>query len=69
MNPVCPFTTMPMGVLIAIIKGVDFGVTVKAENPRGDSMGALRHSGEVQDGKSVPNTHWICYTRLVSDQR
>lgn len=48
-------------------QGVDYGATIRAENPRGDSMVALRFSGEVQDGKSVyPNANWICYTRLVT---
>lgn len=47
-------------------QGVDYGLPVRAENPRGDSMVALRYYGEVQDGKGVPNTNWICYTRLVS---
>ena len=47
-------------------QGVDYGVKVRADNPRGDSMIALRFSGEVQDGKTVyPNANWICYTRLV----
>jgi hypothetical protein len=51
-------------------QGVDFGAVVRADNPRGDSMVALRFSGEVQDGKTAyPNANWICYTRLVSGQR
>jgi hypothetical protein len=48
-------------------QGVDYGLTVRADNPRGDSMVALRFSGEVQDGLTAyPNANWICYTRLVS---
>lgn len=48
-------------------QGVHFGVQVRADNPRGDSMVALRYSGEVQDGKTAyPNANWICLTRLVS---
>ncbi|MBO0613846.1 Lcl domain-containing protein [Thiothrix fructosivorans] len=51
-------------------QGVDFSAVVRADNPRGDSMVALRFSGEVQDGKTAyPNANWICYTRLVSGQR
>lgn len=68
-EPGTPFYYNADGRIECNYQGVDFGVTVRAENPRGDSMVALRHSGEVQDGKSVPNTNWICYTRLVSDQR
>ncbi|MEB4593020.1 DUF1566 domain-containing protein [Candidatus Thiothrix sp. Deng01] len=48
-------------------QGVDYGLAIRADNPRGDSMVALRYYGEVQDGKPVyPNANWICYTRLVS---
>ncbi len=48
-------------------QGVDYGLGIRADNPRGDSMVALRYYGEVLDGKTVyPNANWICYTRLVS---
>lgn len=48
-------------------QGVDYGLSVRVDNPRGDSMVPLRFYGEVQDGLTAyPNANWICYTRLVS---
>lgn len=48
-------------------QGVDYGLSVRADNPRGDSMVPLRFYGEVQDGLTAyPNANWICYTRAVS---
>ncbi len=48
-------------------QGVDYGLSIRAENPRGDSMVPLRYYGEVQDGLSTyPANNWICYTRLIS---
>lgn len=48
-------------------QGVDYGLSIRAENPRGDSMVPLRYYGEVQDGlPTYPKNNWICYTRLIS---
>ena len=48
-------------------QGVDYGLPITADNPRGGSMVALRHYGEVQDGlPTYPANNWICYTRLIS---
>ncbi|UOG90826.1 MAG: DUF1566 domain-containing protein [Candidatus Thiothrix sulfatifontis] len=48
-------------------QGVDYGLPISADNPRGGSMVALRHYGEVPDGLSTyPTNNWICYTRLIS---
>lgn len=48
-------------------QGVDYGLPISADNPRGGSMVPLRYYGEVQDGKPTYPTHnWICYTRLIS---
>lgn len=48
-------------------QGVDYGLSIRADNPRGDSMVPLRHYGEVQDGlPTYPASNWICYTRLIS---
>lgn len=48
-------------------QGVDYGLAIRPENMRGDSMVALRYYGEVRDGLTeYPNANWLCHTRLVS---
>ncbi|MBO0613931.1 Lcl C-terminal domain-containing protein [Thiothrix fructosivorans] len=59
----------PDGRIECNYQGVDYGLPISADNPRGGSMAALRHYGEVQDGLSTyPTNNWICYTRLISNR-
>jgi chemotaxis protein histidine kinase CheA len=59
----------PDGRIECNYQGVDYGLPITAENPRGGSMAALRHYGEVQDGlPTYPTNNWICYTRLISNR-